>query len=121
MIILLLRYPTATRDKYAEKEAGQFPCLADYGEMINPKIALVGFPGKRTDFFNHCAVCVKLNCVALLIVSDGFANYDMSAAMTITFAFNDVDEQKNKDAMLWEVELIKYLKAYKGRNIMVFL
>ena len=63
---------------------------------------------------------MKLNCVALLIVSDGFANYDMSAAMTITFAFNDVDEQKNKDAMLWEVELIKYLKAYKGRNIMVF-
>ena len=63
---------------------------------------------------------MKLNCVALFIVSDESANYDMSAAITITFAFkDDVDEQKNKDAMLWEVELIKYLKAYKGRNIMV--
>ena len=37
----------AIRDPYIVYQAGQFPCLADYGEMVNPTIALVGFPGKR--------------------------------------------------------------------------
>ena len=44
----------------------------------------------------------------------------MSTALIVTFVVeNHVDEDKNKDAMLWEAEFIKYLKSYKGENITV--
>ena len=52
--------------------------------------------------------------------SNGVSNFDLATALIVTFVVeNHVDEDKNKDAMLWEAEFIKYLKSYKGENITV--
>ena len=55
-----------------------------------------------------------------IVAVDGSNSYNLATTIIITFVVNNhVDEEKNKDAELWEAQFIKHLKEYEGENITI--
>ena len=75
--------------------------------------------------FNDYCVHSLFSCIFFFRVSEcretesGVSIFDLATALIVTFMVeNHVDEDtcKNKDAMLWEAEFIKYLSPIKGKT-----